>query len=279
MDARLAFCKPHLALGLLLCFTMGAWAQADPTYNVIDLGAPEDVRIYPTDGVVRNDKTGVSYSFPQPVNHFDASQPPSNLPSATYWDQVSNDRFVTYPMKVSWENALGTVIGGVPDGSSHSFPYQNLTNGYSVRLPDGSYSPLVVLPDTNLRSPFHYDPYAQIYLNDSNQILTSTYQGTSVLDLRTNTNVGLDSLLSGYLSKDKYYFGLNAFGFSNNGSVLAEVLYGTHPDFGGAPQSDVFLLTPLSVPEPAPIATMLVALGGFAFCRLRRRATIARTTA
>jgi hypothetical protein len=224
-------------------FAFDSPTKADAYYTVTDIGP--DVNGYDMNGqTVTNPQTGVSYPFvvtTTPTSTVDTQ----NLPGVNGLYGVESPQNVFFPMTVLATNSLGTVLGGVPDGSSRAEPYSYLTYGYAVPTTNGQYSGFIPLSSSG-----YYEPQ----LSQANEILyNAAYAPTTLVNVSTGVSTPVDQLVPPAFLQQ--YYGI-AYGVAidDRGDILVET---------GPGQPELFILTPpgLAAPTAAPEPSTLLIFG------------------
>jgi len=247
-----------------------ARADASGLYTVTYVGNSNVVQ--QDSAKVYNNQSGVSYAFATTTTPFTQADS-HNLPETTVHQGASNPQPITYPMNVTSFNSSGTVIGSLPSGQARSDPWESVTLGYSVRSPDGQYSPFVTLvpPDPQVSQP---SP-GQLFLSQSNQILINAPQSMRLLDLKSGVTTPIDQLIPPDLLKGLTN-GYRVQGIDDRGDIVA---IAPTSEFSGRFEFSEFLLTPpglaapISTPEPSTLLIFGLIAGtlGARAVGLRRR--------
>jgi hypothetical protein len=236
----------------LLWLGAAGTASADAYYTVTDLG--------PYDG--GNPQSLLP--FPNTYGTLPQSDFASR-PGVTGLNGATNTTVTFFPMQVMDYNSAGTVIGGVPSGSSRAIPYSSLTVGYAIVSPQGQWSAF-----TALSSGFN-GPAGIVQLSGlSNQILVTDSQGSRLVNPVDGSSTQISQLVSpSILAQYTAGFGGPPIpfggGFSgreidDQGDILVQAfpadgkihaLLLTPPNFNAAP-----------VPEPTTLATLILAAAG-----------------
>ena len=156
----------RLILVLSVWFAIDARSDAAPYYTATDVGRIEDGYDIVGQTVV-NPQTGVAYPFvvtTTPTSTVDTQ----NLPGVNGFEGTTYTQKVFFPMSVVATNSSGTVLGGVPYGSSLAFPYSSLIYGYATPTRNGQFSSFV---------PISSHVYGGIYLSQSNEIFYNQKAG------------------------------------------------------------------------------------------------------
>ncbi|APW61853.1 PEP-CTERM sorting domain-containing protein [Paludisphaera borealis] len=257
-----------LAARLVLVGAIGLFAAvragASP-YIAMDLGRVSDMQ--QNGQSYDNTKTGVSYAFPNTLRNLTDAEM-ANLPTYTAAMQQPPppNRNDSPSTKIVTMNAMrindsGTVIGTL-DRIVDRFGHTVYTDvGYTVRSPDGTYSPFVTLSAYPTSASAHY------YLSQANQILITDPTATRLVDLNTGKSTSIDQLIPQQLLQN--YPGIPFVqGIDDRGDI---VIYADNQFTG----SEAFMLTPPgldppAVPEPSTLL-IFAAAGALAVRTVGRR--------
>lgn len=223
-------------------------SDADPYYTVTDVG--RIVNDYDVNNQsVTIPQSGVSYPFvvtTTPTSTVDTQ----NLPGVNGIQGAAFPRQEFFPMTVLATNSLGTVLGGVPDGSSRAEPYSSLVYGYAVPTTNGQYSGFIPLSSSN----GYYTPY----LSQANEILYKTfYAPLSLINVNTGISTPVDQLVPPALLQQ--FGGFFGVGIDDRGDILVVAIAATATTM----QQEMLLLTPpgLAAPVAAPEPSTLLIFG------------------
>ncbi|APW63204.1 PEP-CTERM sorting domain-containing protein [Paludisphaera borealis] len=255
------------ALAIGVCVVAAGRAGASP-YIVTDLGRVSDMQ--QNGQSFDNTKTGVSYAFPNTLRNLTDAEM-ANLPtySATMrqppppnWDNSPSTKIVTMN---AWRiNDSGTVIGTLDKVVDRFGNPVNSDVGYTVRSPDGTYSPFVTLSAYPASASAHY------YLSQANQILITDPTATRLVDLNTGRSTSIDQLIPQQLLQN--YPGIPFVqGIDDRGDI---VIYADNQYTG----SEAFMLTPPGLdppPVPEPSTLLIFAAAGALVVRTARRRRLA----
>jgi hypothetical protein len=239
-------------------------AEASP-YIATDLGPVSDIqRNWQS---FDNTKTGVSYAFTTTLRDLTDAEW-NNLPTYSAYisqpppptgDGPGHTKTVTMnPMRI---NDSGTVLGSLDTVVTRFGDTVSTNIGYTVRSPDGTYSPFVTLSTVPTAA------YAHVYLSQANQILIADPTSTRLVDLNTGTTTSLDQLVPQQILQN-YPLSQYVQGIDDRGDIL---LYARNGITGG----EAFMLTPPgldppAVPEPSTLL-IFAAVGALAVRTAARR--------
>ena len=249
----------RLMLAVSIWFGAAATAFGDPYYTLTDLGGLGVVTQQGQQYV--NNQTGATTPFPIT----DGTLPESDYASRPGVTGILGATYPTttfFPMTITDYNSAGTVIGGVPSGSSRALPYSALTMGYAVVSSQGQWSSF-----TPLSSGYNGLGGLVQLSSLTNQILVVDAFGSRLVNAADGSSTPISQLVAPSVLAQ--FSNLTGQAIDDHGDILAIAVNSNGND-------EYVLLSPPGVaaapiPEPTALATLTLAAVGIAFRRRLRK--------